>query len=86
MKNLFFTMAFISFGVFSFAGNEVKIMNEEIILSACCTRIVVNPETGESETATECATTRREACDAASAAANNKLYDLEVDSGNYDLD
>ncbi|MDG4950276.1 hypothetical protein NLM59_05025 [Weeksellaceae bacterium KMM 9724] len=70
----------------SFAGNDVKIINEEIILSECCTRTVVNPETGESATATECATTRREACDAASVAANNKLYDFEVDSGNYDLD
>ena len=24
MKNLFFTMAFVSFGVFSFAGNEIE--------------------------------------------------------------
>lgn len=87
MKKLILSMVFVSFGVTSFAANEVELaFEEEAFISICCTRTVSNPESGQSATATECATTRREACDAASIAANKKLHDLEVDSGDYDID
>lgn len=87
MRNLLFTLMFISFGGISFAANEVELaFEEEAIVSACCTRTVTNPDTGQSATSTACATTRRLACEAASADANKKLHDFEVDSGDYDID
>ncbi len=59
---------------------------KKLLFSICCTRTVSNPESGQSATSTVCATTRRLACEEASIAANKKLHDLEVDSGDYDID
>ncbi|MDO5654988.1 MAG: hypothetical protein Q4G27_02480 [Flavobacteriaceae bacterium] len=89
MKKFILSFVLIGLGSLSLTANEIQnsILDDEFNeVSACCTRTVSNPDTGQSATATECRTIRRDACAAAAAEANRKLHELEVASGDFDLD